>query len=122
MSPMGAAPGPMSPAPMAPVAGTAELMRSSMDQAQAAFTEAEIDHYREYTCVRCGRCADVCPMNLVPTKLAMASSFKDLNLARKYNIMACFECGSCAHVCPAGLPLVQLIRTGKALVAAEAAA
>jgi len=58
-------------------------------------------------------------MNIVPTKVAMASRFKDLNLASKYNIMACFECGSCAYVCPAGLPLVQHIRTGKALIAAQ---
>ena len=49
----------------------------------------------------------------------MASRFKDLNLARQYNIMACFECGSCAYMCPAGLPLVQHIRTGKAMIAAE---
>jgi len=85
-------------------------------------THAEIRRVNQTVCVRCGRCADVCPMNLVPTKLAMASRIKELNLARSYNIMACFECGSCAHVCPAGIPLVQLIRTGKALVAAEAAA
>ena len=85
-------------------------------------THAEIRRVNQTVCVRCGRCADVCPMNLVPTKLAMASRLKELNLARSYNIMACFECGSCAHVCPAGLPLVQLIRAGKALVAAEAAA
>jgi electron transport complex protein RnfC len=58
-------------------------------------------------------------MNLVPTKLAMASRYKDLNLIRRYSIMACFECGSCAYVCPAGLLLVQHIRTGKALLAAE---
>ena len=79
----------------------------------------EIQEVAQSACVRCGRCVDVCPMNLVPTKVAMAARFKDLNLARKYNIMACFECGSCAYICPAGLPLVQNIRTGKALLAAE---
>ena len=79
----------------------------------------EIRKVEQSACVRCGRCVDVCPMNLVPTKVAMAARFKDLNLARKYNIMACFECGSCAYICPAGLPLVQNIRTGKALLAAE---
>ncbi|MBW2298507.1 MAG: RnfABCDGE type electron transport complex subunit C, partial [Deltaproteobacteria bacterium] len=84
-------------------------------------THAEIRRVERTVCIRCGRCVDVCPMNLVPTKLAMASRLKEINLARTYNIMACFECGSCAHICPAGLPLVQLIRTGKALAAAEAA-
>jgi len=58
-------------------------------------------------------------MNLVPTKIATASRLNELNLARKYNIMACFECGSCSYICPAALPLVQLIRTGKAALAAE---
>jgi len=82
-------------------------------------THVEIRRVDKTVCVRCGRCVDVCPMNLVPTKIALASRFKDLNLARKYNIMACFECGSCAYSCPAGLPLVQQIRTGKALIAAE---
>ncbi len=83
-------------------------------------THEEIRRIDQTVCIRCGRCVDVCPMQIVPTKAAMASRFKDLNLARKYNIMACFECGSCAYVCPAGLPLVQHIRTGKALIAAEA--
>ncbi len=80
----------------------------------------ELGHGKSSTCVRCGRCVDVCPMNLVPTKLAAASRFKNLDLARRYSITACFECGSCVFICPAGLPLVQNIRTGKALLAAEA--
>jgi electron transport complex protein RnfC len=83
-------------------------------------THEEISRVDQTVCIRCGRCVDVCPMQIVPTKVAMASRFKNLNLAHKYNIMACFECGSCAYVCPAGLPLVQHIRTGKALIAAEA--
>ncbi|NNG02401.1 MAG: electron transport complex subunit RsxC [Desulfobacteraceae bacterium] len=80
-------------------------------------THEEIRRVEQTVCVRCGRCVDVCPMNLVPTKIAMASRQNDFTLARKYNINACFECGSCAYICPAGLPLVQLIRTGKAQIA-----
>ena len=83
-------------------------------------TQQELSDTKTTTCVRCGRCVDVCPMNLVPTKIAAASRFKNLSLARRYNILACFECGSCVFICPAGLPLVQNIRTGKALLAAEA--
>lgn len=81
-------------------------------------TREELRRNNETACVRCGRCVDVCPMHLVPTKLAMASRFKNLPLALRYNIMACFECGCCSYICPAHINLVQLIRTGKAMVAA----
>jgi electron transport complex protein RnfC len=81
-------------------------------------TEADVQKALETNCVRCGRCVDVCPMKLVPTKIALASRHGDVGLTRRYNIMACFECGSCAFICPASLPLVQLIRTGKAQVVA----
>ena len=79
----------------------------------------EVRAGEESACVRCGKCVDVCPMNLVPTRIAMASRYQDIALSRRYNIMACFECGSCAYTCPAGLPIVQLVRTGKALLAAR---
>ncbi len=82
-------------------------------------TREDIQRSEETHCIRCGHCVDVCPMKLVPTKLALACRAKDLDLALKYHIMACFECGSCAYTCPASLPLVQLIRTGKALLAAQ---
>jgi electron transport complex protein RnfC len=81
-------------------------------------THKDVEKEDETNCVRCGRCVDVCPMNLVPTKLALASRHKDIELAERYNIMACFECGSCAYICPASLPIVQLVRTGKAVVIA----
>ncbi|QTA79608.1 Ion-translocating oxidoreductase complex, subunit C [Desulfonema limicola] len=81
-------------------------------------THKDVQKEDETNCVRCGRCVDVCPMNLVPTKLALASRHKDIELAERYNIMACFECGSCAYACPASLPIVQLVRTGKAVVIA----
>lgn len=81
-------------------------------------THEEVERESETACVRCGRCVNACPMNLVPTKIAMASRYKDPALAVKYNINACFECGSCTYVCPANIKLVQLIRTGKQQVAA----
>ncbi|NCD33251.1 MAG: electron transport complex subunit RsxC [Spartobacteria bacterium] len=71
-------------------------------------------HEEETThCVRCGRCVDVCPLNLIPTKMALAAKNKDWELAKKYHIGACMECGCCAYSCPANIPLVQLIRMGK---------
>ena len=67
-------------------------------------------------CIACGQCVDVCPMNLVPTRLGLASREGIWDLAKKYSITTCMECGCCAFVCPASLPLVQLIRQGKALM------
>lgn len=82
-------------------------------------THEDIRKDRETNCVRCGCCVDACPMQLVPTKLAMAARYEKVDLAERYNIMACFECGSCTYVCPANIRLVQLIRTGKIMVAAN---
>jgi len=58
-------------------------------------------------------------MNLIPTRLALAARYNNPSIASRYHIDACFECGSCTYVCPAKIKLVQLIRTGKALVAAR---
>lgn len=77
-------------------------------------THQDVKREQETACVRCGRCVDACPLQLVPTKLALSSRHKDWDLARKYHIAACCECGSCSYVCPARIPLVQLIRVGKA--------
>jgi electron transport complex protein RnfC len=82
-------------------------------------TDKETQRPAETNCVRCGRCVDVCPMNLVPTRLALASRGKDWDLVKKYHITSCVECGCCAYVCPASLPLVQLIRMGKAQMPKE---
>ena len=76
-------------------------------------TTDEVRKAEETTCLRCGRCVDVCPLNLVPTKIAMAGKANDMVLAKRYHITACMECGCCAYLCPAGIPLVQLIRLGK---------
>ena len=78
-------------------------------------TRSESKRAEETTCVRCGRCVDVCPMRLVPTKLALAARAGNADLARSYHVAACMECGCCAYTCPASLPLVQLIRLSKVM-------
>ena len=76
-------------------------------------THEEVKRSAETACVRCGRCVDVCPLNLVPTKLAMAARWGNRDVLQRYQIGACMECGCCAYVCPASIPLVQLMRVGK---------
>jgi len=77
-------------------------------------TDDDVKKAVETNCLRCGRCVDACPMNLVPSRAALASRNKDWDLTKKYHITSCVECGCCAYICPASIPLVQLIRMGKA--------
>lgn len=79
-------------------------------------TREEVRQDEEQPCVRCGRCVDVCPLHLVPTRIALAARHRDWDLARRYHLAACMECGCCAYNCPSHIPLVQLIRMGKALL------
>jgi electron transport complex protein RnfC len=84
-----------------------------------ALTRDEVEQARETHCVRCGRCVDACPIKLVPSRIALASRHRKWDLARKFHALACMECGCCAHQCPASIPLVQLIRVGKAALASR---
>ena len=79
-----------------------------------ALTEDQVHIAEERSCIRCGRCVDVCPMFLMPTtmmKLIRASKFDD---AKRIGLLDCIECGSCSFVCPANIPLVQYFKYGKA--------
>ena len=64
-------------------------------------------------CIRCGKCADVCPASLLPQQLYWYSRAKDLDKTHEYNLFDCIECGCCAYVCPSHIPLVQYYRYAK---------
>ncbi len=67
----------------------------------------------EFSCIRCARCIDHCPMGLVPTQLMKYVKYAQLPEAEKWGVLDCVECGSCQYVCPAKIPLVHWIRLGK---------
>jgi len=72
---------------------------------------------RQTPCIRCGRCLEVCPENLNPTKIAHAVKHNLLDVAADYYMSGCIECGCCSYVCPANIELTGYIKTGKLLVA-----
>jgi len=76
-------------------------------------TKDEICDEPEECCIRCGNCASVCPMKILPnaiTGFVKNDRFED---AKEYGLLDCMECGSCAYVCPARIPIVQYIKYGK---------
>jgi electron transport complex protein RnfC len=86
-------------------------------------TEKEIGGSRmrgkETPCIRCGRCVEVCPVNLIPTVIAHAVRHNLLEAAEQYYMSACIECGCCSYICPADIELAGFIKTGKILVARQ---
>lgn len=79
---------------------------------QAQNGEAKSD----VTCIRCGECLKVCPMNLQPLYLYAYEKKQDVENLNRLNVMDCIECGCCSYACPGKLPLVGRFRNAKRLV------
>ena len=71
----------------------------------------ENDEPEVQECIKCGRCVDVCPMELKP--LYYAKLVGDPAALKSYNIMDCMECRCCEYICSSKIPLVTLIKIGK---------
>ncbi len=67
----------------------------------------------EFACIRCGRCVEHCPMDLMPTQLMKYVKYEQSSEAENWGALDCVECGSCQYSCPAKIPLVHWIRLGK---------
>lgn len=73
----------------------------------------------EQACIRCGFCAEVCPVLLLPQQLYWFARGRELDKAEAHDLHNCHECGACAYVCPSHIPLVQYFRAAKADIAGE---
>lgn len=67
-------------------------------------------------CIRCGRCIDACPMNLMPAALEKAYDRGDEERLKKLKVNLCINCGCCTFVCPAKRHLAQKNQLAKALL------
>ena len=66
-------------------------------------------------CLRCGRCARVCPSRLVPYQMYQQSKAGNHAAAQKCGISDCTECGCCSYVCPSHIDLTAQFRYEKAV-------
>jgi electron transport complex protein RnfC len=73
-----------------------------------------IDDYEEKIinpCFRCGKCIDVCPVDIVPVLI------KD-NVNKKKNLKnmhpeKCIECGLCSYICPSNIDVRSYVKKAK---------
>lgn len=76
-------------------------------------TEEQTKRHPEGPCIRCGKCADACPMGLEPfllNKLYKNGMYDELEANSAQD---CIECGCCLYSCPANIPLLDNIRLAK---------
>ncbi len=71
------------------------------------------DQTQEVACIKCGRCVDVCPMELTPLYFAKLADEKDWVGMRDRNVLDCVECRCCDYICSSKIPIVSKIKAGK---------
>ncbi len=81
-----------------------------------ALTPDEVRRLSEEPCIRCGACADVCPLGLVPAMVDRVNGASAAVLESLY-VDYCVECGECEYACPSGRRLLDKMRTAKRVVA-----
>jgi electron transport complex protein RnfC len=71
-------------------------------------------------CIRCQRCADVCPEPLYPERLLRHSRALNVDGLQRDGLDQCVECGACDTVCPSRIPLLATFREAKSRLASAA--
>lgn len=76
-----------------------------------ALTQDEVSMMKPGPCINCGRCVEVCPGRVIPSRLADYAEHYDEEAFLENYGMECCECGCCSFVCPAKRPLTQEIKS-----------
>lgn len=76
-------------------------------------TEAQTRRNPETNCIRCGKCAEACPMGLEPFLLNKLARNGMMDELEQNAVQDCIECGCCLYSCPANIPLLDIIRVAK---------
>ena len=56
------------------------------------------------SCIKCGKCSEVCPMNLIPSLI-----MDNPNMAKNLKIDKCVRCGLCSYICPSKIDVREHI-------------
>ena len=67
------------------------------------------------SCIKCGKCVDVCPVKLSPVLIMKATNKKEKNL-NNFHPENCIGCGLCSYICPAKLFVRERVKEAKSIV------
>lgn len=95
------------PDPVVPIVKTTNCVLAPTEQELPTPPPAQ-------ACIRCGMCAEACPVSLLPQQMFWFAQGKEFEKLEQHNLFDCIECGACSYVCPSNIPLVQYYRASKA--------
>ena len=96
-----------------------DVPATKTSSALLCLSKDQISHATETACINCGRCVEVCPGRVVPSKLADFAQNGNREMFEKYNGMECCECGCCSYICPAKRYLTQSIKSMRRMILAD---
>lgn len=65
-------------------------------------------------CVNCGKCAAVCPVDILPQFTFKCMVADEIEEALAHGLLDCVECGLCSYVCPSKVELAHTFINAKA--------
>ena len=96
-----------------------EVPTTKTSTALLALSKDEVAASEPGPCINCGRCVEVCPGRVIPSKLADYAEHFNEEAFLANNGMECCECGCCSFVCPAKRHLTQEIKSMRKLQLAK---
>jgi len=67
-------------------------------------------------CIKCGRCVNVCPMELKPHKLVFYAQAENWEKVENEGVFNCIECGCCEDICSSKSHMVEIFKKSKKLI------
>ncbi|MBE6885714.1 MAG: 4Fe-4S dicluster domain-containing protein [Ruminococcaceae bacterium] len=71
---------------------------------------------RQYDCIGCGKCIQVCPQKLMPVYIYKAYQGNNKDEMKRLKVLACTDCGCCSYICPSNLELTNTLKQTKRLI------
>lgn len=76
---------------------------------RAVLALREDERNKHYSCIRCGRCTEVCPMRLNPMLIYQSIAAGQDEQVSKLDYQQCIQCMCCSFECPAKLDIAMVI-------------